>query len=106
MPVLHVGSWVFLVPIKLKRYCGRNDLHFVTSSCYGRRPLLGTPFARNVFVKVLDTIRKRYAFRLVGFVVMPEHVHFLISEPELGDPSAVVKALKYRNLGETTTGTR
>jgi putative transposase len=100
MPVLHVGSWVVLVPIKLKRYYGRNDLHFVTFSCYGRRPLLDTAFARNVFVKVLDAIRKRYAFRLVGYVVMPEHVHFLISEPKLSDPSEVVKALKYRTSVE------
>src|SRR5579872_4437855 len=29
-----------------------------------------------------------------GYVVMPEHVHLLISEPQHGDPSAVMKALK------------
>lgn len=30
-------------------------------------------------------------FKLVGYVVMPEHVHLLISEPKLGTPSTDVK---------------
>jgi REP element-mobilizing transposase RayT len=29
-----------------------------------------------------------------GYVVMPEHVHLLFSEPERGDPSVVMKVLK------------
>ncbi len=35
-------------------------------------------------------------FRLVGYVVMPEHVHLLISEPERGTPSTMLKMLKQR----------
>ncbi len=31
---------------------------------------------------------------VVGYVVMPEHVHLLFGEPERGDPSVVVKVLK------------
>jgi len=27
---------------------------------------------------------------MVGYVVMPEHVHLLIGEPERGDPSKVM----------------
>ena len=38
----------------VRRYYGRRDLHFVTFSCYRRRPYLGTRRARNRFVKVLD----------------------------------------------------
>jgi REP element-mobilizing transposase RayT len=30
-------------------------------------------------------VRERYRFDGVGYVVMPEHVHLLISEPEQGD---------------------
>ena len=33
---------------------------------------------------------------MVGYVVMPEHIHLLISEPALGDPSVVMKVLKQR----------
>jgi REP element-mobilizing transposase RayT len=50
--------------------------------------------ARNLFVKVLGDVRKRYEFALVGFVGMPEHVHLLIGEPKKGNPSKVIQALK------------
>jgi len=84
------------MPKKLKRYYGRGDLHFLTFSCYWRLPLLGTIRARNLFVQALGMIRERYGFRLVGYVVMPDHVHLLMSEPPRSTPSVVLKALKQR----------
>jgi putative transposase len=84
------------MPKGLKRYYGRGDLHFVTFSCYRRLPLLGTMRARNVFVEALGKMRERYGLLLVGYVVMPEHVHLLISEPSKGTPSMVLKVLKQR----------
>jgi putative transposase len=33
---------------------------------------------------------------VVGYVVMPEHVHLLISEPERGNPGTVIQVLKQR----------
>jgi hypothetical protein len=41
----------------LKRFYGRHDLHFVTFSCFRRRPYLGTVRARNRFVSVLKEVR-------------------------------------------------
>ena len=80
----------------LKRFYGRGDLHFVTFSCYRRRPLLGTRRARDRFVKILDEMRKRHPFRLIGYVVMPEHVHLLIREPLKGNPSKILQVLKQK----------
>ncbi len=80
----------------LKRYFGRGDLHFVTFSCYRRRPYLGTVRSRNRFVKILDEIRERHKFELVGYVVMPEHVHLLMGEPEKGNPSKILQVLKQK----------
>ncbi len=80
----------------LRRFYGRGDLHFVTFSCYRRRPLLGTPGARQCFVKILDQVRSRHCFQLIGYVVMPEHVHLLISEPEKGNPSKMLQVLKQK----------
>jgi len=79
----------------IRRY-GRGDLHFITYSCYRRLPLLGSVRARNIFVQILDEVRDRYGFRLVGYVVIPEHVHLLISEPASGTPSIVMQVLKQR----------
>ena len=91
------GSWVgSVMPKNLKRYYGRGDLYFVTFSCYRRFPLLCTIGARNVFVEALGAIRDRYKFSLVGYVVMPEHVHLLLSETPKSTPSIVLKVLKQR----------
>jgi putative transposase len=84
------------MPKGLKRYYGRGHLHFLTFSCYRRLPLLGRARARTVFVKALAAIRQRYGFLLVGYVVMPEHVHLLISEGPRSTPSLVLKVLKQR----------
>jgi len=85
-------------PLKnpLERRYGCGHLHFITCSCYQRRPLLGTPWRRDAFLRILDEVRKRYQFFLVGYVVMPEHIHVLISEPKTGTPSIVMQVLKQR----------
>jgi putative transposase len=74
------------MPQGLKRYYGKQDLHYITCSCYRRLPLLGSKRARNLFVKILGEVRDAYGFALVGFVVMPEHIHLLIGEPRKETP--------------------
>src|SRR5437899_5451860 len=84
------------MPRRLHRYYGSGYLHFITSSCYQRRPLLNTQRRRTWFLEILEQVRRRYTFVVVGYVVMPEHFHLLISEPEKGDPSVVMKVVKQR----------
>jgi len=92
----NVGLLHSSMPKNLKRYYGRGDLHFLTFSCYRRLPGLGTAKTRNEFLRALDEVRMKYGFALVGYVVMPEHVHLLMSEPKIGTPSTVVHSLKLR----------
>ena len=80
----------------LKRCYGQGDLHFVTFGCYQRRPLLGTARARDCFVKMLEEVRGRHGFALIGYVVMPEHVHLLMSESAKKNPSRIVQVLKQK----------
>jgi putative transposase len=65
----------------LKRYQESGHLHFVTFSCYQRQAHLGTPTARDLFEEALERTRRGYRFQVIGYVVMPEHVHLLVSEP-------------------------
>ena len=81
---------------KLERRYGQRHLHFITCSCYRRRPLLGTARKRDAFLRILNEVRERYQFGLVGYVVMPEHIHLLILEPKVGTPSTVMQVLKQR----------
>jgi putative transposase len=82
------------VPKLLKRCYGAGDLHFITCSCYRRQPVLGTASRRDLFLTVLERARRRYRLVVIGYVVMPEHFHLLITEPQVGDPSVVMQALK------------
>jgi putative transposase len=94
------------MPMGLKRYYGAGDLHFITCSCYQRRKALGTSSARNLFLSILEEARKRYRFVILGYVVMPEHFHMLISEPQVGTPSTVMQVLKQRFARHIHRGTQ
>jgi len=82
------------MPKGLRRFYGANDLHFITCSCYRRQPILGTAARRNLFLETLEQTRQQYRVVIVGYVVMPEHVHLLMTEPDYGTPSTVMQMLK------------
>jgi REP element-mobilizing transposase RayT len=82
------------VPNKLQRYYGAGYSHFITTSCYQRKPLLATPQSRDLLLEVIEQVRRRYYFAVVGYVIMPEHIHLLLTEPERGNPSKVMQAIK------------
>ena len=89
-------AYHLIVTQGLHRYYGARHLHFITCSCYQRAPLLGTARCRDLFLAILEQVRQRYGFVVVGYVVMPEHFHLLISEPEKRTPSIVMQVLKQR----------
>ena len=89
----------------LQRIYGRGDLHFVTFSCFRRRPYLMNPSARTAFVEILDEIRARHGFHLYGYVVMPEHVHLLLDEAGAINPSKVIQVVKQKVSGRLGHGT-
>jgi len=84
------------MPKGLKRYYGDDHLHFLTCGCYHRQPWFAGGRDRDLLLRILEAVRQRYRFVVVGYVVMPDHIHLLISEPELGTPSTVMQVLKQR----------
>jgi putative transposase len=58
--------------------------------------LLATASRRDLFLTILEETRLRYRFVVHGYVIMPEHFHLLVTEPEMGDPSVVMKVIKER----------
>ncbi len=59
-------------------------------------PLLGDDRIKETFLAVLEDTRQKYGFCAFGYVIMPEHFHLLIGEPETGDPGMVMQVLKQR----------
>ncbi|HEY4381339.1 MAG TPA: transposase [Acidobacteriaceae bacterium] len=82
------------MPPRLERRQQTNNLHFITFSCHGRNPYLSTPRAACIFEHALESTRQKYQFHVLGYVVMPEHVHLLLSEPPTHPLSTVLGALK------------
>ena len=78
----------------LVRYQECGDFHFLTFSCFHRRAYLDTAEARDLFEAALERVRQRYLLAFAGYVVMPEHVHLLVSEPRSATLARAVQALK------------
>ncbi len=69
------------MPRRLERRQNTGNLHNITFSCQDRNAYLRSPDAKALFLTVLESRRIRYQFDVVGYVVMPEHVHLLLTEP-------------------------
>jgi putative transposase len=68
--------------------------HFLTFSCWHRRPFFRCLEAREDFERSLEKMRLRYRFQVAGYVVMPEHVHLLVTEPCIAGLATAVQAIK------------
>jgi putative transposase len=51
---------------------------------------------QDAFLVALEQMRRRFQMRVYGYVVMPEHVHLLVSEPDGEMLSRAVQMLKSR----------
>lgn len=91
------------MPWRLQRFQEARCLHFITFSCQHRDPLLADPAARDIFVDIFERTRRWYGFFVCGFVVMPEHVHLLISEPERSRLAVALQMLKQNTARKLRT---
>jgi putative transposase len=82
------------MPSGLRRFQESGQSHFVTFSCYRRQPLFATPELFDHFVRCLENTRRRFALCIYGYVVMPEHVHLLLSEPPRAKLAEAIHYLK------------
>jgi len=92
------------VPWGLKRFQHSGQTHFVTFGCYHGRPLFIEPASKRIFEAGLERVRRGFELSVYGYVVMPNHVHLLISEPPRQTLADALKSLKQgvsrRLLGE------
>jgi putative transposase len=82
------------VPSRLKRYQSEGHSHFLTFSCYHRSPYLNDDHSRTIFLQTLERLRQRHNFLVFGYVLMPEHVHLLLSESRHRPLATTISVLK------------
>jgi len=70
------------MPWGLTRFHHSGQSHFVTFCCYHRHRLFTADPSCRIFESALERVRRSYSLYLYGYVVMPEHVHLLLSEPQ------------------------
>ena len=72
------------------------QLQFITSSTYRRVPVFVSESFCQTFAEVLGTLRQEFGFRLVGWVLMPDHFHLLIRPWPAESTPLLVQQLKQR----------
>src|SRR5579859_560592 len=93
-----------------KHYYGLNHLHFITRSTYRRVRLFDSTRFKRRWVQTLDELRRELNFKIIGYVLMPEHFHILIWTSADPNPSQILQKLEDRtalfilkNLKENVT---
>ena len=84
------------MPTGLRRYHRTQHSHFITFSCYKRQPLLHTPEAKDTVLELLEQTRQQQDLRIAGYVLMPEHVHLLTTEPTCDTLATFLQIFKQR----------
>jgi putative transposase len=83
-----------VMPAGLKRYQQSPQLHYVTFNCHQHAPLLATSAARELVERTLERVRSWYGFYVNAYVVMPDHVHVLMSEPDRASLAVAIQMWK------------
>jgi len=82
------------MPRGLTRFHHSGQRHFITFCCYHRRRLFTTHASRRIFESALERVRRSFRLHVYGYVVMPKHVHLLLSEPQQDTLADALKSLK------------
>jgi REP-associated tyrosine transposase len=75
---------------------GHNHLHFLTASVYRRVRVFDSDRFKLKFIQTLCDLRMELGFKIVGYVLMPEHCHLLIWLSDLANPSEIMQKLSER----------
>jgi putative transposase len=82
------------MPLGLERRHNTGQLHFITFSCYHRLPFLEHPNPKDTLEQVIEKTRHSHKLAIYAYVLMPEHVHLLTSEPETRTLSSFLRVIK------------
>ena len=83
----------------IRKTCKRQNTpghaHYLTFSCFQRRPFLNRDRTRGWMVDAIALTRERHQLDLWAWVIMPEHVHLLLHPREADyNISAILSTLK------------
>ncbi len=71
-----------MIYMKLKHFDHDGRARFVTFGVHRRIPALTDDTFRRFVIRCIDYIRNDYELRLIGYVIMPEHIHLVLIPPD------------------------
>jgi len=71
-----------------------NPSHFLTFSCCRRQANFSSAETHDLLLQCLENMRHRFSLCIYGYVVMPKHVHLLLSEPKQAPLADAIHFLK------------
>jgi REP element-mobilizing transposase RayT len=65
--------------MKLLKSNEPNTFHYVTLVAFNRVPIFRGDRACEIFVDTLREVKARYPYKLIGYVIMPDHAHAIVN---------------------------
>jgi putative transposase len=67
---------------RLRHFDHLGTARFVTFSCYRRFRVFDADFARQIMIVHIERLRTGEGINLLGYVIMPEHLHLVLWPPD------------------------
>jgi putative transposase len=74
---------------------------FVTFSCYRRHRYLSDSASRQALLDELAFLRTEHQIKILGYVIMPEHVHLVLDPPDGCRLGVLIGQMKARSARRT-----
>ncbi|RKX29035.1 MAG: hypothetical protein DRP47_02740 [Candidatus Zixiibacteriota bacterium] len=85
---------------RLRHYDDLGTARFITFSCYRRRKYMTDVTTVMILLYQLKTLRSNHAVKILGYVVMPDHVHLVLLPPDGSKLGVLIGQLKGRSAHE------
>src|ERR1700761_802754 len=94
------------MPKPQRTVLGKGELHFIISTCLRHEEKLGLEKHRDLLCQLLEQLRTKYKFAIVGYVVMPSNFQLLLSEPKTETVEDTILTLRQRYQRRYNTSAR
>ena len=85
---------------KLQHFDHTGTARFVTFSCYHRYQVLNDNRVKFIFVKQFGDVCQKYQIEILGYVIMPEHIHLVLFPKKDIQIGKVIGELKSKSARE------
>jgi len=80
--------------VELKRFYVPDNMYFVTSVTENRKHIFSDKKNIKILLYAFNEYRYKYLYKIIAYVILPDHFHWLIIPDEKANISKIMKAVK------------